>query len=74
VGEGIHKIVLRSDLETIEFERTGPDTMVLRSTNGRQREYLYSEPSLTTLMTEELSVIGPDATFDTAFRRAQELV
>ncbi len=72
-GQGIHRIALHSDIETIEFERTGPDTMILRSTNGRQREYLYSEPSLTALMTEELSVIGPDPAFNTAFARAQEL-
>lgn len=73
-GPGIHTITLRSDTETIEFERTGRDSMTLRSTNGRQREYLYSDPNLTTLMTEELAVIGPDPAFDTAFARAQELL
>jgi glucose-6-phosphate dehydrogenase assembly protein OpcA len=73
-GPGIHSIILRSDSETIAFERTGPDTMTLSSTNGRQREYIYSDPSLTALMTEELSVVGPDPAFNTAFARAQELL
>lgn len=73
-GPGIHSIILHSSSETIAFERTGPDTMTLRSTNGRQREYIYSEPSLTALMTEELSVIGPDPAFNTAFVRTQELL
>ncbi|MBV8570852.1 MAG: glucose-6-phosphate dehydrogenase assembly protein OpcA, partial [Acidobacteriaceae bacterium] len=73
-GPGIHSLTLRSDEETIEFERTGRDTMILRSTNGRQREYLYTEPTLTTLMTEELSIIGTDPAFNAAFSRSLELV
>ncbi len=72
-GPGIHSITLRSDTETIEFERTSRDCMTLRSTNGRQRRYSYSEPTLTALMTEELSVIGLDPAFSAAFARAREL-
>jgi glucose-6-phosphate dehydrogenase assembly protein OpcA len=73
-GPGIHSITLKSETETIAFERTGPDTMTLRSTNGRHREYIYSERTLTALLTEELSVVGPDPAFNRAFARAQELL
>ncbi len=73
-GAGIHRITLRSDAETIEFERSSPDCMTLRSTNGRERKYSYEEAGPAALMTEELSVLGPDAAFSAAFRRAQELV
>ncbi len=48
--------------------------MTLRSTNGRERSYTYSEPTLTALMTEELSVIGPDPAFMAAFDRVQEMM
>jgi glucose-6-phosphate dehydrogenase assembly protein OpcA len=73
-GPGIHSIKMLSDTETITFERTGLDCMTLQSTNGRSRRYGYTDGSVTTLMTEELSVIGPDPYFNAAFRRAQELV
>lgn len=73
-GPGLHRITLRSDSEQIDFERTGPECMNLRSTNGRQRSYAYSETHLDTLMNEELSIVGPDAAFESAFARAQELL
>ncbi len=58
-GPGINRITLHSGSERIDFERTGADCMTLRSTNGRQRSYSYSDPSPYALMTEELSVLGP---------------
>ena len=73
-GPGLHRITLRSDSEQIDFERTGAECMSLHSTNGRQRSYAYSEPDVDTLMNEELAVLGPDAVFDSAFTRAQELL
>jgi len=73
-GPGIHRITLRSKSETIDFERTTRENMTLRSTNGRQREYTYPDHNLTTLMTEELAIIGPDPAFNAAFARAQELL
>lgn len=72
-GPGLHRVTLRSESETIDFERTGQDCMKLRSTNGRERLYSFTEASLYTLMNEELSVLGPDPAFDSAFARAQEL-
>lgn len=72
-SEGLHRITLRSASEQVDFERTG-DCMVLRSTNGRQRRYSYKEAPVDALMTEELSVVGPDPAFDAAFARAQELL
>ena len=73
-GPGLHSITLRSDNETITFERTGKDCMTIRSTNGRERRYNYSDAALDALMTEELSIIGHDPAFDIAFARAQELL
>ncbi len=73
-GPGLHRITLRSGSETIEFERTSCDCMSLRSTNGRERKYNFNESTLYTLMNEELSVLGPDAAFNSAFARAQELL
>jgi glucose-6-phosphate dehydrogenase assembly protein OpcA len=70
---GLHRVTLRSGSETIDFERTGRDCMTLRSTNGRQRQYSFSEPTPYTVMNEELAVLGPDPAFDSAFTRAQEL-
>jgi glucose-6-phosphate dehydrogenase assembly protein OpcA len=72
-GSGLHRVRLRSALETIEFERTSCGCMTLRSTNGRERKYSFSEVSLYTLLNEELSVLGPDPAFNSAFTRAQEL-
>ena len=73
-GSGLHHLILRSDQETITFERTGAECMSLHSTNGRQRSYTYSDPTLYSLMNEELSVIGNDPSFNAAFARAQELL
>ncbi len=73
-GPGIHRVTLRSETETIDFERTGPDCMTLRSSNGRSRQYNYPDADLTALMTEELAVLGPDPAFNTAFARSQELI
>ena len=73
-GPGLHSITMRSEQETITFERTGPDSMTLSSTNGRSRRYGYTEPNVTTLMTEELSVLGSDTAFNNAFSRAQGLL
>jgi glucose-6-phosphate dehydrogenase assembly protein OpcA len=73
-GPGLHHVILRSDSETITFERSGPECMTLRSTNGRERRYPYSDSKVETLMTEELSIIGHDPAFDAAFDRALELL
>ena len=73
-GPGLHSITLRSDTETITFERTGKDCMTIHSTNGRERRYNYSDAAIEALMTEELSIIGRDPAFDSAFARAQELL
>jgi glucose-6-phosphate dehydrogenase assembly protein OpcA len=70
---GLHRVSLRSGSETIDFERTGADCMRLRSTNGRERLYSFTKASLYTLMNEELSILGPDPAFDSAFPRTQEL-
>lgn len=73
-GPGLHGITLRSDSETINFERTGGDCMTLRSTNGRERKYNFSESTLYTLVNEELAILGPDPAFNQSFARAQELL
>lgn len=73
-GNGLHSIVLRSDSETITFERSGEECMTLRSTNGRERRYSYSEAKEDALMNEELTIIGDDPAFDNAFARAEELL
>ncbi len=73
-GPGLHHLILRSDSETITFERTGSECMSLHSTNGRQRSYTYTDPTLYSLMNEELAVIGSDPAFNAAFTRAQELL
>ncbi len=73
-GPGLHSITLRSDAETITFERTGKECMSIRSTNGRERRYNYVDAPVDKLMTEELSIIGYDPAFESAFARAQELV
>src|SRR5581483_2474144 len=73
-GPALHRISLRSDSEQIDFERTGPECMSLHSTNGRQRSYAFQYTSVDNLMKEELSVLGPDASFNLAFKRAQELL
>jgi glucose-6-phosphate dehydrogenase assembly protein OpcA len=73
-GGGVERVRLRSDTETIEFERSSPDCTTLRTTNGPERKYSYQHANLATLMTEELSILGPDTVFRNAFSRAQELV
>jgi glucose-6-phosphate dehydrogenase assembly protein OpcA len=73
-GPGLHRITLRSDSEQIDFERTGPECMSLNSSNGRQRTYAYNEVDLDTLMNEELSVLGPDPAFSSAFACARDLL
>lgn len=73
-GPGLHRITLHSESERIDFERTGADCMSLRSTNGRQRSYAFKEAAVDTLMNEELSVLGPDPSFNAALARAQELL
>jgi glucose-6-phosphate dehydrogenase assembly protein OpcA len=73
-GSGINRITLHSGSERVDFERTGAECMHLHSTNGRERTYKYTEASAYTLMNEELAVLGPDPTFNTAFTRAQELL
>ncbi len=73
-GPGLHSIALHSDTETITFERTGKECMRIHSTNGRERRYSYTDASINALMTEELSIVGPDPAFDAAFARALELV
>ena len=72
-GPGIHRITLRSDAETIDFERTSQECMTLRSTNGRQRKYSFPDEGLYNLMNEELAVVSNDPAFDAAFARAQDL-
>lgn len=70
----IHSIRLISPEETIEFERTGAETLTLSSTNGRQRTYTHTDETLYALLSEELSIIHADPCFDAAFQRAQELL
>ncbi len=72
-GPGLHRVVLRSDREVIDCERTSADCVLLSSTNGRSRKYAFSEPTLTALLTEELSVPGADPAFDTTITRAKQL-
>lgn len=73
-GPGIHRISLRSDSEVIEFERTSSECMTLRSSSGSERKYSFADPSLYTLMNEELSVLGADPAFEAAFTRALEII
>jgi glucose-6-phosphate dehydrogenase assembly protein OpcA len=73
-GSGIHRITLRSDTETVDFERTSCECMTLRSMNGRLRKYNFTDLSLYTLMNEELAVVTADPVFDMAFSRAQEIM
>jgi glucose-6-phosphate dehydrogenase assembly protein OpcA len=72
-GSGIHKVTLKSDTETITFERTGPDCMTLRGTSGVERRYSFTDLQLYSLLNEELAIIGHDPAFDLAFERAREL-
>jgi glucose-6-phosphate dehydrogenase assembly protein OpcA len=71
---GIQRVSLRSDEEAIDFERTGRDAVTLWSTNGRERKYTFGELSLTALMTEELSIMGNDPSFNSAIAKAREIL
>ncbi len=71
---GLHSITLHSGEETITFGRTGEECMTIQSTNGRERRFSYSDATATSLMTEELSIVGVDPAFDGAFARARELM
>jgi hypothetical protein len=71
---GIHSILMRSASETIEFFRDGKNCAVLRSTNGRARKYNFREATLTSLLTEELSIAGTDAAFNMALARVGALI
>ncbi len=73
-GPGLHSVTLESQIETITFERTGDECMRMHTSMGRERGFSYSEPTITALMTEELSITGADPVFDTAFARARELM
>jgi glucose-6-phosphate dehydrogenase assembly protein OpcA len=73
-GNGLRCVTLKSDSETIKLERKGLDCLEISSSTGRSRQYTYRDRDETSLMTEELSVLGPDPAFDTAFERARELV
>jgi glucose-6-phosphate dehydrogenase assembly protein OpcA len=70
---GLHGVHLVSDSETIVFEHASSECATLRSTHGPERKYSMAEPSLTALMTEELSVMGFDPAYEAAFTVAQEL-
>lgn len=71
---GLHAVTLRSNSETIRLERTGKDCHILSSSSGPSRHYTYRDRDDTSLMTEELSVLGVDPSFSSAFVRAQELL
>jgi glucose-6-phosphate dehydrogenase assembly protein OpcA len=73
-GPGLHAIRMIADGETITFERTGSECARLSSTNGRARSYSYSEPTLYSLLHQELSILGADPAFSAAFLRAGEFV
>jgi glucose-6-phosphate dehydrogenase assembly protein OpcA len=70
---GLHRVIMRSDKETIDFGRTSADCAILSSTNGRSGRYSFGNPSLTALLTEELSVAGTDPAFNAAIERAKQL-
>lgn len=72
-GPGLHRVILRSENETIEFGRNSAECATLSSTVGRSRRYNFGELSLTTLMTEELSVAGTDPVFNSVIPRVKEL-
>lgn len=71
-GPGLHSMRLISDDETITFQRTGPECARLSTTSGRARSYSYAEPSIYSLLHQELSILGTDPVFDAAFSRAGE--
>jgi glucose-6-phosphate dehydrogenase assembly protein OpcA len=73
-GPGLHAIRMISDEETITFERTGTECARLSSSTGRHRSYSYTEPTLYSLLHQELSILGDDRVFNAAFSRAGEFV
>jgi len=73
-GPDLHAITMHAANEKIVLERTGKECMRLSSTNGYQRDFNCSDPSMTALLTGELSITGPDPAFDTSFARAQDLL
>jgi len=73
-GPGLHAIRLISDEETITFRRTGKECARISSTNGRERSYSYAEPSLYSLLHQELSILGADPAFNAAFTCAERFV
>src|SRR3954470_23175749 len=73
-GPGLHAIRLISEAETITFQRTGAECARFSSTNGRERSYSYAEPSVYSLLHQELSILGADPVFNAAFSRAGEFV
>jgi glucose-6-phosphate dehydrogenase assembly protein OpcA len=73
-GPGLHAIRMVSEEETITFERTGTECARFSSSTGRQRSYSYAEPSLFSLLHQELSILGEDRAFNAAFARAGEFV
>jgi glucose-6-phosphate dehydrogenase assembly protein OpcA len=73
-GPGLHRVTLRSDFETIDFERTGTECATLYTNKGGERKYSLAESNLYTAVNEELSVLGRDEAFNAAFSRAQELL
>ncbi len=72
-GPGLHRVIMKSEGETIEFGRTSAECATLTSTSGRSRRYNFGEQPLTTLMTEELTIPGSDPAFLSTFVRAKEL-
>ncbi len=72
-GPALQKICLVAESEQIMAERNGTDSVRLHSTNGRERTYNIPELPPRALLEEELSLLGRDPAFETAFGRAQEL-
>jgi glucose-6-phosphate dehydrogenase assembly protein OpcA len=70
---GLHRVILQSPKETIELGRTGADCATLSSSNGPSRRYNFGAASLTTLLTEELSVEGTDPVFNSVLTQLKGL-
>lgn len=71
---GLQSLTMISDDEQIIIERTGKESVLLRSTNGRERSYSVPDLPSHTLLEEELSLAGRDPAFDHAFERSRELL
>lgn len=72
-GPGVHKIVMRSEKEVIEFGRVNADCAEMTSSTGLSARYSFGDTSLAALMTEELSIAGIDPAYDAAIVRTKEL-